>query len=127
MLKTWRSVPLPAPAAHRVDNLANRVDHELRLLLVYLVAAVRVGDVLCVRHEPGELLLGLFLRGVISEVEAREHAISWLDQIRAAPQPPGHATKKVKRYRYYVSAPLLAGEGLRVSAGDIEALVLLTG
>ena len=37
---------------------------------------------------------------------------------------PTHATKKVKRYRYYVSAPLLAGEGLRVSAGDIEALVL---
>ena len=37
---------------------------------------------------------------------------------------PTHATKKVKRYCYYVSAPLLAGEGLRVSAGDIEALVL---
>ena len=37
---------------------------------------------------------------------------------------PTHATKKIKRYRYYVSAPLLAGEGLRVSAGDIEALVL---
>ena len=35
-----------------------------------------------------------------------------------------HATKRAKRYRYYVSAPLLAGEGLRVSAGDIEALVL---
>ena len=37
---------------------------------------------------------------------------------------PAHATKKAKRYCYYVSAPLLAGEGLRVSAGDIEALVL---
>ena len=37
---------------------------------------------------------------------------------------PTHATKRAKRYRYYVSAPLLAGEGLRVSAGDIEALVL---
>jgi DNA invertase Pin-like site-specific DNA recombinase len=37
---------------------------------------------------------------------------------------PTHATKKVKRYCYYVSAPLLAGEGLRVPAGDIEALVL---
>src|ERR1700737_2732724 len=36
---------------------------------------------------------------------------------------PTHATKKVKRYCYYVSAPLMAGEGLRVSAGDIEALV----
>src|SRR6202022_2624386 len=37
---------------------------------------------------------------------------------------PPQATKKVKRHCYYVSAPLLAGEGLRVSAGDIEALVL---
>jgi AcrB/AcrD/AcrF family len=37
---------------------------------------------------------------------------------------PTHATKKAKRYCYYVSAPLLAGEGLRVSAGDIEVLVL---
>ena len=37
---------------------------------------------------------------------------------------PTHAKKRAKRYRYYVSAPLLAGEGLRVSAGDIEALVL---
>jgi site-specific DNA recombinase len=37
---------------------------------------------------------------------------------------PTHATKRAKRYCYYVSAPLLPGEGLRVSAGDIEALVL---
>jgi hypothetical protein len=51
---------LPAPAPHRVDHLADRVDHELRLLLVYLVTAVRIGDVLYVRHELGELLLGCF-------------------------------------------------------------------
>jgi DNA invertase Pin-like site-specific DNA recombinase len=43
---------------------------------------------------------------------------------------PTHATKKAKRYRYYVSASLLAGDhpqaqkGMRVPAGDIEALVL---
>ena len=43
---------------------------------------------------------------------------------------PTHATKKAKRYRYYVSAPLLADDrpqaqkGMRVPAGDIEALVL---
>jgi site-specific DNA recombinase len=42
---------------------------------------------------------------------------------------PTHATKKAKRYRYYVSASLLAGDhpqaqkGMRVPAGDIEALV----
>jgi site-specific DNA recombinase len=43
---------------------------------------------------------------------------------------PAHATKKAKRYRYYVSASLLAGErpqakqGMRIPAGDIEGLVL---
>ena len=43
---------------------------------------------------------------------------------------PAHATKKAKRYRYYVSEPLLAGDrpqtqkGMRVPAGDMEGLVL---
>ena len=43
---------------------------------------------------------------------------------------PTHATKKAKRYRYYVSAPLLADDqpqaqkGMRIPAGDIEGLVL---
>jgi hypothetical protein len=43
---------------------------------------------------------------------------------------PTHATKRAKRYRYYVSESLLAGahpqtqKGMRVPAGDIEALVL---
>ena len=36
---------LPAPAADRLDDLANCVDHELGLLLVDLVATVRVGNV----------------------------------------------------------------------------------
>lgn len=41
-----------------------------------------------------------------------------------------HATKRSKRYRYYVSASLLAGDrqqsqrGMRVPAGDIEGLAL---
>ena len=43
---------------------------------------------------------------------------------------PTHAAKGAKRYRYYVSASLLNGgrvansSGIRVSAGDIEGLVL---
>jgi site-specific DNA recombinase len=43
---------------------------------------------------------------------------------------PTHATKRAKRYRYYVSASLPAGDhsraqtGMRVPAGDIEGLVL---
>ena len=42
---------------------------------------------------------------------------------------PTHAKKRAKRYRYYVSASLLAGDhsraqkGMRIPAGDIEALV----
>jgi site-specific DNA recombinase len=41
-----------------------------------------------------------------------------------------HANKKGKRYRYYVSAPLISGEGvagpnaMRVPAGEIESLVV---
>ena len=41
-----------------------------------------------------------------------------------------HATKRSKRYRYYVSSSLLAGDrpgaqsGMRVPAGDVEGLVL---
>lgn len=43
---------------------------------------------------------------------------------------PSHAVKKGKRYRYYVSAPLITGsrtehlDGRRIPAGDIEGLVL---
>jgi site-specific DNA recombinase len=45
------------------------------------------------------------------------------------PMTPTHAMKKAKRYRYYVSASLLAGDrpqtqkGMRIPAGDIEGLV----
>lgn len=43
---------------------------------------------------------------------------------------PTHAVKKGRRYRYYVSTALITGTrlhhetGLRVPAGDVEALVL---
>jgi site-specific DNA recombinase len=46
------------------------------------------------------------------------------------PMTPIHATKRAKRYRYYVSASLLTGDhsraqkGMRIPAGDVEALVL---
>jgi site-specific DNA recombinase len=46
------------------------------------------------------------------------------------PMTPTHAKKRAKRYRYYVSASLLdrddsrAQKGMRIPAGDIEALVL---
>ena len=43
---------------------------------------------------------------------------------------PSHANKRGKRYRYYVSTPLITGlcpdqlKGRRIPAGDIEGLVL---
>ena len=46
------------------------------------------------------------------------------------PMTPTHAKKRAKRYRYYVSASLLdrdhsqVQKGMRIPAGDIEALVL---
>ena len=43
---------------------------------MYLVAAFSAGDVLCVRHELGELLLGLFLRGVGDVAEVGRN-IGW--------------------------------------------------
>ena len=70
----------------------------------------------------------------------RAHAWRWARRRRACWQAcadaggnrmtPAHATKKAERYRYYVSAPLLADDrplaqkGMRVPAGDMEGLVL---
>ena len=48
---------LTVAAANRLDDLPDCVDHQLRLLLVYFVAAVRIRDVFRVRHQVGELLL----------------------------------------------------------------------
>jgi hypothetical protein len=47
-----------------IDDLANRIDHELGLLVVDVVAAVGFRDVLRVRHEIREILLRRLLRGV---------------------------------------------------------------
>lgn len=55
---------LPLFAANRLDDLAYHVNNKLRLLLVYLVAAIRVGNVLCVGHKLGEAFLRLFLRRI---------------------------------------------------------------
>jgi hypothetical protein len=54
----------PAPATHRLDDLADCFDHELRFLLVDIVAAVRVGDVFACGTSLASRFLGLFLRGI---------------------------------------------------------------
>src|SRR5581483_3215288 len=55
---------LTTSTTNRLENLPDCVDHKLRLLLVDFVAAIRISDVLRVRHKLGKLLLRFFLRGV---------------------------------------------------------------
>ena len=55
---------LTVAATNRLDDLPDCVDHKLRLLLMYFVAAVRIGDVLCVGHKLGELFLRIFLPSI---------------------------------------------------------------
>lgn len=44
---------LGSSAAHGFNNLADCINHELRLFFVYFVAAIRVGNVLFVGHKLG--------------------------------------------------------------------------
>jgi site-specific DNA recombinase len=87
------------------------IDPELWQIVQDKLAANRQERALAVGAEAPSLLAGLIVDADGSRMT------------------PIHATKRAKRYRYYVSASLLAGEsqsqkGLRVPAGDIEALVL---
>jgi len=88
------------------------LDPELWQIVQDKLAANRQERALAVGAEAPSLLVGLI-------VDADGNRMT-----------PAHATKKAKRYRYYVSASLLAGDhsraqkGMRVPAGDIEGLVL---
>jgi hypothetical protein len=68
--------------------------------------------------------------GTIPELEAPSLLAGLIVDADGNRMTPTHATKKAKRYRYYVSTSLLAGDrpqtqkGMRVPAGDIEGLVL---
>src|SRR5882762_5254086 len=42
---------LPSSAAHGLNNFADCINHELRLVFVYFVAAIRVGNVLFIRDK----------------------------------------------------------------------------
>src|SRR5271166_5840537 len=57
--------------AHGVHDIDDRVDHELRLLLVDLMAAVRLRDVPCIGDRACQLLLRRLLRGVGHVAEVR--------------------------------------------------------
>src|ERR1700704_7189908 len=88
------------------------LDPELWQIVQDKLAANRQERLLAVGAEAPSLLAGLI-------VDADGNRMT-----------PSHATKRAKRYRYYVSASLLAGDrpqtqkGMRVPARDIEALVL---
>src|ERR1700720_1371271 len=88
------------------------IDPELWQIVQDKLAANRQEGALAVGAEAPSLLAGLI-------VDADGN-----------PMTPTHATKKAKRYRYYVSAPLLADDrpqtqkGMRVPAGDMEGRVL---
>jgi site-specific DNA recombinase len=87
------------------------IDPELWRIVQDKLAANRQERALAVGAEAPSLLAGLIVDADGSRMT------------------PTHATKKAKRYRYYVSASLLAGDhpqaqkGMRVPAADIEGLV----
>jgi site-specific DNA recombinase len=88
------------------------IDPELWQIVQDKLAASRQARSLAVGAEAPSLLAGLIVDG------------------GGNPMTPTHATKKAKRYRYYVSASFLAGDrpraqkGIRIAAGDIEGLAL---
>jgi hypothetical protein len=88
------------------------IDPELWQMVQNKLAAIRRERSLAVGTEAPSLLAGL-----IADADGNR-------------MMPTHAVKKGKRYRYYVSVSLLAGDrsqphgGMRVPAGDIEGLVL---
>jgi len=69
-------------------------------------------------------------RSLAASAEAPSLLAGLIADADRTPMTPTHATKRGRRYRYYVSASLLASErprangGIRVPAGDIEGLVL---
>ena len=58
------------------NNLADCIDHQLRLFLVYFVAAIRVGNVLFIRHELGESFLRFLLCG-IGDIAKISRDVGW--------------------------------------------------
>jgi len=72
---------LPSSVADGFNNFADRINHELRLLLMYFVAAIRVGDMLFVRHKFREPFVCLFLRGIDHIAEVGRH-VWWQFTIR---------------------------------------------
>jgi hypothetical protein len=62
---------LPSPAADGFNNLADCIDHQLRLFLVYFVAAIRFGDVFSIRNKFREAFLRFLLCGIGDIAEVR--------------------------------------------------------
>src|SRR5207344_1678910 len=67
---------LPSSAADGFNNLADCIDHKLRLFLVYFVAAIRVGNMLFIRHKFGEPFVRFLLCGIGDVAEVRRN-VRW--------------------------------------------------
>ena len=63
---------------------------------MYFVAAVRVGDVLSIRHKPGEPLLRLFLRriGDVAEVRRYVQPAACLRRSSTGSEAPGSVRRQ---------------------------------
>ena len=55
---------LLSPSPDGFNHLTDGINYELRLLLMYFVTAIRVDNVLFIRHKLGEPFLCFFLRGI---------------------------------------------------------------
>ena len=94
-----RARELTLAATNRLDDLPDCVDHKLRLLLVYFVAAVRIRDVLRVEHQVGELLLRFFLRSIgdVAEVLRNNHSVGCLLQSLTGSEGPRVGPRTILR------------------------------
>src|SRR5205814_4955665 len=82
------------------NNLADCIDHQLRLLFVYFVATIRVGNVLFVRHELGESFLPFLLRGIgdIAKNPPGCRLIACLPRSWAGPEDPTVGLQIIQRW-----------------------------
>ena len=73
------------PGSHRVDDHADGLDHDLRVVDHDVVSRVRVGDVHRAGHERRELVLGRRVRSVDDRSEVRRRVrrqLTGLDELR---------------------------------------------
>jgi site-specific DNA recombinase len=133
--RTFANGRTVAPPYYRIGPLAHLLKNRF-----YIGEVVYRGEINKGEHQPiidrelFESVQSRLAEGAVSRSEARLDASAILTGLifddRQNPMTPSHAKKNGVRYRYYVSHALLqnrkdaAGSIARVSAPDVEALVL---